>query len=129
MHITREQFEALVAEALDSLPRRFQKYLKNVAVVVGAAPAGPRNPNTRLLGLYHGVPRISRQGLEPMLPDKVTLYQSEIESICHTEAELVEQVRQTVWHEIGHHFGLADRELRKLEASRKSAGLKKNPDQ
>ena|SRR3989338_7802089 len=118
MQVTRERFEALVAEALDSLPRRFQKYLKNVAVVVDDVPPGTRNPNTRLLGLYHGVPRLSRQGTEPLLPDKVILYQNEIQSICRTESELIEQIRQTVWHEVGHHFGFSDKELRRLEARR-----------
>ncbi len=117
MQVTREQFEILVAEALDSLPRHFQKYLVNVAVIVEDAPSRPGR-NSHLLGLYHGVPRLSRQGIEPLLPDKVILYQNEIQSICRTEAELIEQIRQTVWHEVGHHFGFSDRELRRLEAGR-----------
>jgi predicted Zn-dependent protease with MMP-like domain len=104
-------FEQMVAQALDSLPEEFAKIMKNVAVTVEHGP-GPRG----LLGLYQGIPLTSRTttGYAGVLPDQITIYQQAICAICQTEAEVVEQVRRTVIHEVGHYFGISDERLREL---------------
>lgn len=113
----RARFERLVAEAIDSLPEQFKDRLDNVAVVVEDRPSGRaagrrQRPGTLLLGLYQGVPlteRDSRYGLA--FPDKITIYQRNIESICRDDDAIREQVRDTVLHEIAHHFGIDDDRL------------------
>jgi predicted Zn-dependent protease with MMP-like domain len=105
-----ESFEQMVAKALDSLPAEFADRMKNVAVLVEHGP-GPRG----LLGLYQGIPLTSRDsGYAGVLPDKITIYQQAICAICNSEAEVVEQVRRTVIHEVGHYFGISDKRLREL---------------
>jgi predicted Zn-dependent protease with MMP-like domain len=105
-----EVFEEMVAKALDGLPAEFSDLMKNVAVLVEHGP-GPRG----LLGLYQGVPLTSRTtNYAGVLPDRITIYQRAICAICDTEEEVVEQVRRTVIHEVGHYFGITDARLREL---------------
>ena len=100
----------MVAKALDSLPAEFAEVMKNVAVLVEHGP-GPRG----LLGLYQGIPLTSRTtNYAGVLPDRITIYQRAISAICDTEEEVVEQVRRTVIHEVGHYFGISDERLREL---------------
>jgi predicted Zn-dependent protease with MMP-like domain len=104
-------FEQMVATALDSLPAEFATLIENVAVLVEHGP-GPRG----LLGLYEGVPltRRTTTSYAGVLPDRITIYQRAICAICDTEAQVVEQVRRTVIHEVGHYFGISDERLREL---------------
>lgn len=105
-----EAFEQMVAAALDSLPEDLGKLMRNVAVVVDHA-----SPPHGLLGLYQGVPLTSRTtNYAGMLPDKITIFRLQICAICDTEAEVVDQVRRTVVHEVGHHFGISDERLHEL---------------
>ncbi len=105
-----ESFEQMVGTALDSLPPQFADLMKNVAVLVEHGP-GPRG----LLGLYQGIPLTSRTtNYAGVLPDRITIYQQAICAICYTEAEVVEQVRRTVIHEVGHYFGISDERLHEL---------------
>jgi predicted Zn-dependent protease with MMP-like domain len=105
-----ERFEAMVAEALDGLPAELGRLMSNVALTVQHEP-GPRG----LLGLYRGIPLTSRTtSYAGALPDRITIYRHAISAICRTEAEVVEQVRRTVIHEVGHHFGISDERLREL---------------
>ena len=100
----------MVATALDSLPREFSDLMKNVAVLVEHIP-GPRG----LLGLYQGIPLTNRTtNYAGVLPDRITIYRLAICAICDNEAEVVEQVRRTVIHEVGHYFGISDARLREL---------------
>jgi predicted Zn-dependent protease with MMP-like domain len=114
-----EEFKAVIAEAIEGLPREFKSKLDNVEVVVEDYP--PRHvikrfPKSRLiLGLYQGVPhkgRSSRYGL--VLPDKITLFKRNIESVCSSRKEVSRRIRKTLLHEIGHHFSLSDKDLRKM---------------
>lgn len=110
VEVEPERFETMVAEALDGLPAELGELMSNVAVTVehGPGPAG-------LLGLYRGVPLTRRTTTySGVLPDRITIYRQAICAVCHTEAEVVEQVRRTVVHEIGHHFGIGDARLREL---------------
>jgi predicted Zn-dependent protease with MMP-like domain len=109
--IPLERFEALVAEALDGIPPELGRLMDNVAVFVeeGSHRSG-------LLGLYQGIPLTKRdRGYEGMvLPDRITIFRQSILARCATEAEVVRQVRVTVIHEVGHHFGINDARLREL---------------
>jgi predicted Zn-dependent protease with MMP-like domain len=108
--VARERFEQLVADALDGIPEELGEYMENVAVFVEERPADPH-----LLGLYQGVPLTARGiSYSGTLPDRISIYRRTICAICNTEEEVVEQVRRTVIHEIGHHFGIGDRRLREL---------------
>jgi predicted Zn-dependent protease with MMP-like domain len=68
-----------------------------------------------LLGLYHGTP-LTERGVEhhARLPDRITIYQRNIERICRTPAQIVQQVRKTVLHEVGHHFGMDESALEEM---------------
>jgi predicted Zn-dependent protease with MMP-like domain len=110
IEIEAGRFEQMVATALDGLPANLGRLMRNVAVVV-EQDGGPRG----LLGLYEGVPLTSRTSdYSAVLPDRITIYRPAICAICRTEAEVVEQVRRTVVHEVGHHFGIDDHRLREL---------------
>ena len=107
--ISVEQFEALVADALDTIPADLRTAMDNVAVLVDdtAAP-GP------LLGLYEGVPLTERGHYSAAMPDRITIYMATICAQCRNAQEVVDLVRTTVVHEVGHHFGLKEERLRDL---------------
>jgi predicted Zn-dependent protease with MMP-like domain len=108
--IDPSRFEEMVTTALDGLPEEFGRLLSNVAVTVEHRP-GP----VGLLGLYQGVPLTSRTSqYAGVLPDRITIYRLAICAICWSEAEVAEQVRRTVIHEIAHYFGIGDERLREL---------------
>jgi predicted Zn-dependent protease with MMP-like domain len=108
--VAPEAFEQMVGTAMDGLPEEFRKLMKNVGVLVEHGP-GPRG----LLGLYEGIPLTSRTtNYSGVLPDRITIYQQAICAICDTEQQVVEQVRRTVVHEVGHYFGISDERLREL---------------
>lgn len=109
--MSRARFEELVADALDTVPRRFMAAMSNVVVLV--EDADPESPD--LLGLYHGVALTERTSYYGgVLPDRITIYREPILRICDTEDEVVRQVGITVVHEIGHHFGIDDDTLHEL---------------
>jgi predicted Zn-dependent protease with MMP-like domain len=112
----------LVVLALRGLPAFFKKKMKNVDVVVEDRASRTllsemelQSP-FELLGLYQGVP-LDQRGFYygNVLPDKITLFQAPIESICQTREEIEEKVKEVVIHEVGHYFGLDDDRLRELE--------------
>ena len=122
MNLTRKEFEEVVIVALKRLPKFIKKKMENVDVVVERQASqellsemGLRFPS-ELLGLYQGVP-YDRRGFYygNVLPDKITLFQIPIETICKTREEVKEKVREVVIHEVGHYFGLDDEKLRELE--------------
>lgn len=120
--LTREEFEKLVIEALKGLPREFKRRMKNVGIVIEDQPSrqllrqmGLQPPDT-LLGLYQGVPLDERGSwYGGVLPDKITLFQRPLEEASRSLEELKKNIRETVIHEIGHHFGLEEEELEKYE--------------
>jgi predicted Zn-dependent protease with MMP-like domain len=110
IEVERGRFEEMVVSALDGLPDDLGTLMRNVAVTV-EHEAGPRG----LLGLYQGVPLTSRTTYYAgVLPDRITIYRRAICAVCRTEEEVVEQVRRTVVHEVGHHFGISDERLDQL---------------
>jgi predicted Zn-dependent protease with MMP-like domain len=108
--VAPDRFEELVADALDSIPSELGRLMDNVAVVVEEGTV------RGLLGLYRGVPLTRRdRGYDGMvMPDRITIYRLAICARCRTEDEVVHQVRVTVIHEVGHHFGIDDARLREL---------------
>ncbi len=113
----REHFIKVVEEALDSLPQEFRSHIRNVAVLVEDMPPNqpsPRSWQRRLvLGVFHGVPTTRKSIFDlPSGPDHIVLYQKNIEAVCSGEAEVREQIRLTVIHELGHYFGLDENQLK-----------------
>jgi predicted Zn-dependent protease with MMP-like domain len=122
MKLTRKEFEEVVVSSLKRLPKFFREKMENVDVVIEdraskdlLSDMGLRSP-FELLGLYQGVP-LDRRGFYygNVLPDKITLFQTPIESMCKTKEEVEEKIKEVVTHEVGHYFGLSDERLRELE--------------
>jgi predicted Zn-dependent protease with MMP-like domain len=121
MRLSSEEFGGLVEEALRAIPEEFERYLRDVVVEVEPMPdarscrEAELDDPTELLGLYHGTPLTERSVEHALaLPDRITIYQQNIERVCHTRREIVDEIRLTVLHEIGHHFGLDEDELDEL---------------
>lgn len=122
--MTRSEFRHLVADALDSLPPEFLARMENVAVMVEDVPReqrererkpAPRSerPRRLLLGVFAGTPATNRSVFAlPDGPARIVLYQKNIEAVCHSDAEIRQQVRLTVIHEVGHYFGMSEEQLR-----------------
>ena len=124
--MTREQFEKIVTEGIEAIPEKFLKKLKNVAIVIDDEPTPAQkkklniHPRWTLFGLYEGVPQISRgANYSAVLPDKITIFQKAIEAAARSEEEIKEIVKNTVWHEIAHHFGMSETRVRQAEAKRR----------
>ncbi|MGH9737399.1 MAG: metallopeptidase family protein [Candidatus Acidiferrales bacterium] len=110
----RSKFEALVAQALNGLPRTFREKLTNMAIIVEDEPPERPEGEGLLLGLFHGIPRTEKSVFFSSPPDRIFLYQRNIEAICASEAEVRQQIRATLLHEVGHYFGLREDELQGL---------------
>ena len=119
--VSKHRFGELVEQALSEVPQAFAGYLDEVVVEVRQRPTprqlqslGTRKGNL-LLGLYRGRPRTERSVEDSgTLPDVIYIFQDSIEQVAESEDELVEQVRTTVLHEIGHHFGMDEDDLEEL---------------
>jgi predicted Zn-dependent protease with MMP-like domain len=110
IQVEPSRFEDMVVMAVDGLPQELGQMMRNVAVTVEHGPGPPG-----LLGLYEGIPLTSRTSqYAGVLPDRITIYRQAICAICLSEEEVAGQVRRTVIHEIGHHFGIDDARLREL---------------
>jgi len=108
--IDAARFGELVDDALDGIPDALWERLDNVAVVVEDANAEEAD----LLGLYEGVPLTERYDYSGFLPDHIAIYRLPLCEMCHDEAELIEQIRITVVHEIAHHVGIEEAQLHEL---------------
>lgn len=116
-----KKFEWLVTKAIDSLPREFRERLENVDIVVADNPTHEqlaelgRKRGETLLGLYEGVPLTKRgHSYGFVVPDKITIFQKPIETMCNNDAQVIAEIQRVVRHEIAHHFGISDRRLRQL---------------
>src|SRR3990172_7905748 len=113
-----EEFEEIVAQALDGLPEEFAKALENVAVTVEEWPT-PQDLRSvgishgTLFGLYRGVPKPARAGIPPLVPDKILIFSGPILAFSSDPNAAREQIRKTVLHEIGHYFGMSEEEIRR----------------
>jgi predicted Zn-dependent protease with MMP-like domain len=113
--ISQSEFERVVEDALDSLPKRFADLVNNVAIVIEEEPSdeelGDLGDNEELLGVYRGVPLTGRTRYDPLLPDEIAIFRGPIVRMAHSREDAIAQVRDTVIHELGHYFGLEDDEL------------------
>lgn len=107
------RFTNIVRRAVSTLPVDVQRMLDNVAIVVQDEP-GPEHlsdteqnlEHEELFGLYQGIPRSERDsGYSMVTPDQITIFAGPLERACSDQAELIEQVRITLLHELGHHLG------------------------
>lgn len=120
--MTRAAFEALVADAVRLIPRRFRQQMQNLALVVEDEPdqdllddMGIEPPDS-LYGLYHGTPLPERTwGDGNRLPDRITIYQRPIEEDAEDETAARDMVAETLIHEVGHYFGLSEDEIEAIE--------------
>ncbi|MBW8485912.1 metallopeptidase family protein [Actinomadura parmotrematis] len=110
IEMSREDFEDLVGQALDTIPTELTDHMRNVVVQVE-----DHAPEPGLLGLYQGVPLTERgDWYAGVLPDQISIYRDQILTICDSRDQVVEEVRITVVHEIAHHFGIDDERLHTL---------------
>ena len=122
----REKFFKLVEEALDALPSKFRKRMQNVSVLVEDLPpeqlaqGGLRNAGVvdsddsekLVLGVFEGVPTTRKSVFDlPAGPDRIVLYQKNIEAVCFNETEIRQEIHLTVLHELGHYFGMTEAQL------------------
>jgi predicted Zn-dependent protease with MMP-like domain len=113
--LRQARFARLVARALDELPAEFRERMRNIEIVVEDEPSPEQlRGNGELLGLYEGVPLTDRGAMEPYLPDRISIFRGPIERISASPRRQAEIVRDTVVHEIAHHFGISDRRLGEL---------------
>lgn len=118
MQLTRSDFERVVDEALESLPKRFADLVENVAISVEEEPTAEDldsiddgDEDTELLGIYRGVALTDRTHDMPLLPDEIAVFRGPINRVTHSWREAVEEIRETVIHELGHYFGLSDDDM------------------
>lgn len=123
--LNREEFEKIVEEGTKAIPEKFLQKLKNVAIVIEDEPTSAQikklnlRPGWTLFGLYEGVPQSERgAGYNAVLPDKINIFQKPIEAAAGAEKDIREIVKNTVWHEIAHHFGMDEARVRQAEKKR-----------
>ena len=120
IQLSRRDFVSLVRQCYSQLPPRVQPYLDNLDIVVEEWPATKELVEVQvdapdgLLGLYTGVSLVDRGGDLPTLPDKITLFQRPIESICASKEEVVREIGKTLLHEVGHYLGIDEEGLEEL---------------
>lgn len=126
LKLNRKKFEKIVEEGIGAIPEKFLRKLDNVAVVIEDLPTTAQqkklniHSNWTLYGLYEGVPATKRgAGYSRVLPDKITIFQKSIEEEARDEEDIKIMVRNTVWHEIAHHFGMDESRVRQAEAKRR----------
>jgi predicted Zn-dependent protease with MMP-like domain len=111
IEVGKAEFEDLVSAALDEIPPELSRLMTNVVVLVQDDPP----PGEDLLGLYEGVPLTERDSwYAGVLPDTITIFRNPILRICDSPEDVVDEVRTTVIHEVGHHFGIDDDALHEL---------------
>ena len=137
--MTQEKFEELVNEGIGAIPKRFLEKLDNVDIVIEDEPTAYQLRRLRaregslIFGLYEGIPQTKREYYGQVLPDKITIFQKPIERVARssvvdelrssprfaTARVIKEIVKNTVWHEIAHHFGMDEKRVREAELRKK----------
>jgi predicted Zn-dependent protease with MMP-like domain len=119
--LNRADFERVVSDALDTLPKRFADMVQNVVITVEDEPSEDdltgidlddhAGEHHELLGIYRGVALTERSHEMQLVPDEIAIFRGPINRVTRTRQEAVEEVRETVIHELGHYFGLGDDEM------------------
>jgi predicted Zn-dependent protease with MMP-like domain len=124
--MTDQEFDELVDQGIAAIPQKFLDLLDNVAIIVEERPTLEQRNKLNLdhgwdlFGLYEGISQ-NRRGpyYGGVLPDKITIFKGPIEAAAKTPQEVAQIVRDTVWHEIAHHFGMDEHEVRSAERKRR----------
>jgi predicted Zn-dependent protease with MMP-like domain len=119
--VSKKDFENIVQRAISDLPQPFSDFLEEVPIEIHTRPSAKllrelgMAQDELLMGLYRGVDR-TRRSVEDSgrLPDVIYIFQEDHELVCDRREQLVEEVRKTVLHEIGHHFGMSEQDLDEL---------------
>jgi predicted Zn-dependent protease with MMP-like domain len=128
-----EEFEELVREGIRAIPQEFLDKLENVDIIVEENPTLEQieklkiRNNYVLFGLYEGIPKTKRSsGYSQVLPDKITIFKNPIENFSKNKEEIKQIIKNTVWHEFAHHFGMDEDRVRKAEIRRQANQKNKN---
>lgn len=120
--MTKDNFEKNVARGIDAIPKEFLEKISNVVIIIEDNPTPKQlktlkiRPNWTLFGLYEGIPQVRRNsGYNAVLPDKITIFKKPIEEAARSKKEIIEIVKNTVWHEVAHHFGMNEEEVHRAE--------------
>jgi predicted Zn-dependent protease with MMP-like domain len=121
-HVDRQEFEHLAEEALKTIPKKYLRNFRNLTILIEDQPCADDIESVgvrkdELLGLFRGA-GYSGGGFfdaSVMLPDSIILYQKNIEAICQSRQQLVEEIRITIVHEVGHYFGMSEAKLGEYE--------------
>ncbi len=125
----QEKFGKLVEEGIEAIPKKFLEILDNVDIVIEEEPTPyqlsklKERGDSIILGLYEGVPKTKRWHYAQVLPDKITIFKKSIEKVVRSEEEIKKIVKDTVWHEIAHHFGMDEKSVRGANQRRKNCGF------
>ncbi|MBL7142467.1 MAG: metallopeptidase family protein [Candidatus Pacebacteria bacterium] len=123
--MTMEEFEKLVDEGIKDIPEHFLKMLENVDIIIEETPTIEQLEKLKirkgvfLFGLYEGIPQTKRWGYSQALPDKITIFKNPIEKVGDSDEEIKKIVRDTIWHELAHHFGMDEKSVRDAEKRKK----------
>lgn len=118
-HLTRAEFERVIEEALEALPKRFASLIENVVIAVEDEPSDEDleslddddGAGSELLGIFRGVALTERSHDMPLLPDEIALFLGPINRVSRSRDAAVQEVRDTLIHELGHYFGLDHDEM------------------
>jgi len=128
VEINDKEFEEIISQGIAAIPNLYQKHLQNVAFLVEDNPTPQQRvklnlyPHETLFGLYEGVPLPQRGGGTKLLPDKITIFKNPLQNASRNLAELKENVRHTIWHEVAHYYGLDHKRIHELEGTDRSSG-------
>ena len=120
--ISDDHFQDLINRALETLPGEHVKNIANVAILYEVEPTPEQRQklllrhDQTLLGLYEGTPLSKRQGMDRLFPDRITLFKGPLSRRSNSQSELQEDIRHTLWHEIGHYYGLDHERISELES-------------
>lgn len=120
IQVSDADFQQIISQGIDAIPKLYQKHLQNVAFIVEDEPTPEQRQKLELFhgellfGLYEGVPLPQRFG-QKLLPDKITIFKKSAEQVSQTVDELREHVRHTIWHEVAHYYGLDHKRIHELE--------------
>ena len=122
MQLTDDDFDKLISQVMDELPHEYIERLNNVLITYADEPSAEQRTklklrcNQTLFGLYEGVPLPARGGgYNFVLPDRITIFKGPITRASENFAELREQTKRTLWHEIAHFYGLDHDRIHQLE--------------
>lgn len=122
LEVTDEEFDAIISQAFEGLPKTHRQAVKNVAIVYADEPTDQQRQELRLqgnqtlFGLYEGVPLAARGGRTNLPPDKITIFKNPMLQSVSNLDQLREQVSHTIWHEVAHYFGLNHQQIHKLDS-------------